>query len=283
MTTTSHATTDPAIHRYHLGQQLRALRETRALKLQDAADTLGITPSTLSRIETGKAVARTSCLTTLLNLYNVTDPRHRAHLTSLASQGRRANPQHDTTRLLPATAIRHLGLEDAAAHIDSYSPHAIPDLLQTPDYAAAATHAAQPDLTAGQIAQLVAITGRRQHILRDPNRSFRFILDESALRRAIAPPPVMTSQLDHLATLAETPNITIQAATLTPAPPVLSPAFDLLTIPGHPDHHIGIRHPHDITTRTADLRNLHRTLTTLTRTALTPQDTRDLITAITDP
>jgi hypothetical protein len=52
-------TARPAAPRRILGAALRELREDRALRLEDAATRLGVAASTLSRIETGKAPART--------------------------------------------------------------------------------------------------------------------------------------------------------------------------------------------------------------------------------
>jgi transcriptional regulator with XRE-family HTH domain len=49
----------PEITRQRLGTALRELREERGILLADAAAELGVAPSTLSRIETGKAPTRT--------------------------------------------------------------------------------------------------------------------------------------------------------------------------------------------------------------------------------
>ena len=64
----------PTIRRRRLGSDLRRLREQRSLRLEEVAGQLGVAPSTLSRIETGKAPTRTSYLALLLNLYGVDDP-----------------------------------------------------------------------------------------------------------------------------------------------------------------------------------------------------------------
>ncbi len=209
----------------------------------------------------------------------VTDPARRARFIDLASQGRQAEWPAQNRALLSAATRQRIGLETAATRLICYSPHTIPDLLQTPDYAAAVSHATQPSLHPRQTAELAAITTRRQAILHEHSRSFRFILDESALRRAIVPAPAMTAQLRQLALLAGTPNITIQAAPLSPAPPVLLPAFDLVTIPGQP-HHIGIRQG-NVTTRPAELRELSLAFTALARAALTPDETVSLINRLT--
>src|SRR5580693_8015183 len=79
----------PTIRRRRLGTDLRRLREARSLKLEEVAVHLGVAPSTLSRIETGKAPTRTSYLAVMLDLYGVTDASQRALLADLAREGQR--------------------------------------------------------------------------------------------------------------------------------------------------------------------------------------------------
>jgi DNA-binding XRE family transcriptional regulator len=56
--------TGPAARRRALGTALRQLREERSLRLEEVAARLGVAPSTLSRIETGKAPTRTPPVST---------------------------------------------------------------------------------------------------------------------------------------------------------------------------------------------------------------------------
>jgi transcriptional regulator with XRE-family HTH domain len=93
-------TARPAAPRRILGAALRELREDRALRLEDAATRLGVAASTLSRIETGKAPARTSYLTLLLDLYGVEDPGQRSRLADLAREGQRKSWQDDYRDIL---------------------------------------------------------------------------------------------------------------------------------------------------------------------------------------
>jgi transcriptional regulator with XRE-family HTH domain len=59
MTTNTPAAAGPAMSRQLLGTRLRQLREAHGLLLADATHRLGVAPSTLSRIETGRAPTRT--------------------------------------------------------------------------------------------------------------------------------------------------------------------------------------------------------------------------------
>ncbi len=188
----------PAICRRELGRHLRHLREAHSLRLEDASATLGVAPSTLSRIETGLAPTRTAYLYTLLNLYEHTGEDQRKQLADLARQGQRKEWWHDDADLLPPGAGRYFGLEPAASKIRSYEQHLIPDLLQTEPYATAAIRATQPDLSKNVIAKLTAITLRRQQVIRDHGQQLHVVLDESAVLRQIANPATMRDQLNQL-------------------------------------------------------------------------------------
>ncbi len=112
----------PAIRRGRLGRQFPQLRQASALRLEDAAATIGVAPSTLSRIETGQTSARTSYVRILLDLYGVSDPQQRRHLTDLAREGQRKDLPARLRDLLPAATRRYLGLEAAASHFRRSQP-----------------------------------------------------------------------------------------------------------------------------------------------------------------
>jgi transcriptional regulator with XRE-family HTH domain len=77
----------PTIRRHLLGIELRRLRLARSLRLEDTAARIGVDASTVSRIESGKAPARTSFVHLMLDLYQVDDPSVRSLLTDLAREG----------------------------------------------------------------------------------------------------------------------------------------------------------------------------------------------------
>ena len=65
--------TGPTVRRRRLGTELRRLRESNGFKLEEVAAQLGVAPSTLSRIETGKAPTKSAYLNQMLETYGVTD------------------------------------------------------------------------------------------------------------------------------------------------------------------------------------------------------------------
>ena len=61
-------TTGPTVRRRRLGTELRRLRESNGFKLEEVAAQLGVAPSTLSRIETGKAPTKSAYLNQMLEI-----------------------------------------------------------------------------------------------------------------------------------------------------------------------------------------------------------------------
>lgn len=266
--------------RHRLGRELRRLREARPMRLEDAAARLEVAPSTLSRIETGKAPTRISYLAVLLDLYGVDDPAQCTRLADLAREGRHQDWWADYGGLLPGGAGHYLGLETAASHVSCFAAQAIPGLLQTAGYAATTWRATRPTLNAGQVRELVALTSRRQELMRRERRRLHVIIDESALVRSVAPAEVMAGQLEHLLA-AVGPSVTVQVIRLASARPVLSPAFTVLALPDPADTGIaccaGLGGRIITTTRTAEVRAMHDTFTALAQAAMTPANSARLI------
>jgi transcriptional regulator with XRE-family HTH domain len=221
--------TDPGIRRHVLGGELRRLRLESGLRLEDVVLHLGVAPSTLSRIETGRAPTRTAFLSMMLDLYGVDDPDRRRELADLAREGQRRGWWADCRDLLPAGAGHYLDLETAAQQVCCYSAHAVPELLQTPDYAAAVLRATRRGLGKDEMSRLVRLHARRLDLVRAAGVQVRLIMDESALSRSVGTAAVMAAQLRHLLAVASDPQITVQVAELASGRPVLCPSFAVLS------------------------------------------------------
>ena len=88
--------TGPTVRRRRLGTELRRLRESSGYKLEEVAAQLGVAPSTLSRIETGKAPTKSAYLNQMLETYGV-DGRRAA--PDSRRHGSRGSPQGLVGRL----------------------------------------------------------------------------------------------------------------------------------------------------------------------------------------
>ena len=201
----------PTVRRRRLGTELRRLRDSAGYKLEEVAGMLGVAPSTLSRIETGKAPTKSSYLSQLLELYRVTDAGQRQILVDMAREGHRKGWWAAYDDVLPSGLGVYVGLEAEASGLRSYEIGVVHGLLQTPDYARAVLRASAPRHTADQIERLVDLRMERQRRLDDdPPLDLWVIHDEAVIRRTVGGPVVMRHQLAHLLVAAGLPGVTLQ-------------------------------------------------------------------------
>ena len=195
----------PTLRRRQLGAQLRAIRIERRMTVEQVAERLLVSPSKISRLETGHRGASDRDIRDLSDLYEVGDDT-RQELFKWANEARqRGWWQH---LQLPYSAF--IGLEAAAASISDFSLGLLPGLLQTPDYARALVRAAEPNWSAERLQQHLQARRTRQEVLTSGTlASYTVVMDESSIHRVVGGPPVMTAQIDRLLELNRLPNIEI--------------------------------------------------------------------------
>jgi transcriptional regulator with XRE-family HTH domain len=200
----------PTVRRRRLGSELRRLRESHSIELEEVADRVGLAPKRLWRIETGKAPTRTSYLNALLELYGVEDPGQRRVMQEMARDGHQRGWWAVWDGILPTGYGIWFGLEAEAASLRVYEAQVVHGLLQTEDYARSvmSTVRRRP---AEEIERLVQLRMQRQGVLHRPYPlDLWLILDEAVLRRMAGPSRVMREQLDHLYEACHWPNVTLQ-------------------------------------------------------------------------
>lgn len=196
--------------------------------MSDVADRLGVAPSTVSRIETGKAPTRSCFLRTMLDAYGVDDPDLRRQLADLAREGQRRGWWADYADVLSVATRTYLGLEGDASQVGGFAAQLVPDLLQTREYAAAACRAIRPELSPGEVRRVVEVVMRRQQLLAAGTVGLHLVIDEAVLLRSVGSEPVMAGQLEHLLSKAALPFVTLQVAGLSEAHLRLSQSFTVL-------------------------------------------------------
>jgi transcriptional regulator with XRE-family HTH domain len=190
---------------------MRRLREDRSITREDAGEAIRGSHSKISRLELGRVGFRQRDLVDLLTFYGVTDAEEVEEFVELARQASASGWWHRDNDWLPKWFDTYLGLEQAARLIRCYEPRAVPELLQTADYARALLSLAHPDEPADAIDRRVALRMRRQHILSRPEPPHLWVIvEETALRRPIGGSTVWRDQLDHLVRVAAQPHVTIQ-------------------------------------------------------------------------
>jgi transcriptional regulator with XRE-family HTH domain len=203
--------TGPTVRRRRLGTELRRLRESTGYKLEEVAGLLGVAPSTLSRIETGKAPTKSAYLTQLLEMYQVTDSGQRQTLVDMAREGHRKGWWAAYDDVLPSGLGVYVGLEAEASGLSSYENSVVHGLLQTADYARAILRETGPRHSAEQIERLVDLRLERQRrLVEEPAIELWVILDEAVIKRIVGGPTVMGRQFGRLLATAATPEVTLQ-------------------------------------------------------------------------
>ncbi|MBF6210464.1 helix-turn-helix domain-containing protein [Nocardia puris] len=194
-----------------LGGRLRRLREAAGVTREAAGEHIRGSHSKISRLELGRTGFRERDLVDLLTLYGVTDETERAEFLELARQANTSGWWHHDSDWLPKWFDTYLGLEQAARLIRCYEPRAVPELLQTADYARALLMLAHPNESVDAIERRVALRMGRQHILtRAKPPQVWLIVEEAALRRRIGGSAVWREQIERVVQAADQPNITLQ-------------------------------------------------------------------------
>jgi transcriptional regulator with XRE-family HTH domain len=203
------------VRQRRLARILRRLREDAGLTIDQVADKLELSPSTISRIETAQVGVRTRDVRELLAMYEVTEAQ-RADLLELARTGRQQPWWHEY-RDVPSVPLA--GLEADAASIQQYSALLIPGLLQTRDYATAVIRAIRHDAAAEEVEQRLELRMHRQELLSHKEApDLWVVLDEAVLRRPVGGLAVMRGQLQRLIEASELPNVTLQMLPFSAGP-----------------------------------------------------------------
>ncbi len=192
---------------------LRALREQAGLSGAEVARRLDMSPSKISRIETGITGLQVEDVAALLGLYQV-PAAVREELLDLV---RRSVERGWWTRQpgLPKLWRSLISFEAKATRVQNYEALVVPGLLQTAEYARAVIQGVAPTVSAAELDTLVAARMARQAVLSRANApQFFALVDEAALRRPLGEPGVMHRQLQHLLSTAEQPHVTLRVVPL---------------------------------------------------------------------
>ncbi len=206
------------------------LREEARLTGKDLAARLGWAQSKVSRLENGKQTATIEDVEAWAQAVRASAEQYDALVAALRSMRfEYATWKH---QLRSGTARRqraNLPLEASATLVRVFVPDMVPGLLQTAEYARNVfarlvnLHGIPNDVEEGVRTRL-----RRQLVLYDPAKHFRFLLTEAALRYCICPPSVQRGQLDRLLAAAGMDTITLAIIPFTATLPVVpSHAFTM--------------------------------------------------------
>jgi transcriptional regulator with XRE-family HTH domain len=193
--------------RRRLARILRKLREGADLTIEQVAEKVELSPSTVSRMETAQVGVRPNDLRALLEIYQVSDVQGE-ELMQLARKGRQ-QVWWQEYKDVPTAAVA--SREDDAVSILQYAAQVVPGLLQTEEYAREVLFKIHYQASSEKLARRLEARLARQALLtgKDAPR-YRVVLDEAVLRRVVGGRQVMHAQLQRLIDVAELPNVTLQ-------------------------------------------------------------------------
>lgn len=196
-----------------LGIALRTYREAVGMTLEQAADEINSTRSTLSRYENAQTLVSPATVRSLLTLYKAS-AEDVAGMVQLAKDVRKPGWWVAYSYLLDKRTIDFIALEAEASAIANFEPSIVPGLLQTADYIRAIMLGGPHTLTDQQVQQRVQARLDRQKRVTDPDSTnapiFDAIIDEGALLRPVGGEQVTREQLEHLLKVSDLPNVTVQ-------------------------------------------------------------------------
>lgn len=255
-------------------QQLIDRRDELGLTQDGVAREAGLTENTIRRYELGLSTPRGGDRVAYARALGWSPERLAVALAD--------EPHPVNGHSVPGWLGHLASLEQGAAELRAWESLVVHGLLQTSDYATAVeiadVTARSPDAVAERVRTRLA---RQAALHRDDPLRLHVVLDESVLLRVAGSREVMAAQLDHLAEMAERPNVTIQILPLTAGRfSAAFGAFSLFIQPGATEPYMAVSEdragphyldrPHELEAHTA-------LFTHLSTVALDPDSTIDLI------
>ncbi|MET8113055.1 helix-turn-helix domain-containing protein [Streptomyces prasinus] len=192
--------------RQRFAEELRTLRAASGTSLRALGERLGWDWSLFGKMEKGETLGSPEVVQALDTHYGT--PGLLLALWELAAG--------DHTQFRERYR-RYMALEAEAVSLWHFAVSVLPGLLQTPGYA-------REVLTAGGLRgkgldqQINARTGRRELLEGEGAPRFRTILSEAVLRTALLDTHEWQGQLEHLAEMAERPNVVVQVLPFSSGP-----------------------------------------------------------------
>jgi transcriptional regulator with XRE-family HTH domain len=207
--------------RQRFAEELRRLRTESGLSLRKVGERLGWDWSLFGKMEKGETLGSPEVVQALDTHYETPG--------LLLALWEVATGDHTQFR---ERYRRYMALEAEATSLWHFAVSVLPGLLQTPGYAREVLAAG--GLKGKELEQQVeARMSRRELLEGDDAPPFRTILSEAVLRTALRDAGEWRQQLEHLAEMAERPNVTMQVLPMSAGVHGLdSTALMFLRVPG---------------------------------------------------
>jgi transcriptional regulator with XRE-family HTH domain len=208
---------NPSVRSRQVSALLRTLREDLGLSGAEVAKALGMSPSKISRLETGARGLRVEDVAAMLGHYQVPEQK-RAQILDQVRKAEERGWWESQGLGLPELWQALINFESRATRIQNFEALFVPGLLQTDEYTEVIIRSINKTLSQVELTNLVASRRARQAMLGRRGLQFLAVIDEGAIRRPIAESGVMRRQLRHLVDSADRPNVTIRVVPLQAGP-----------------------------------------------------------------
>jgi len=274
---------NPSVRSRQVSALLRTLREDLGLSGAEVAKALGMSPSKISRIETGARGLRVEDVAAMLGHYKVPEQK-RAQILDQVRKAEERGWWESQGLGLPELWQALINFESRATRIQNFEALFVPGLLQTDEYTEAIIRSINKTLSQVELTNLVASRRARQAVLGTRKLQFLAIIDESAIRRPIAESGVMRRQLRHLVDAADRPNVTVRVVPLQAGPYAgLRGPFAIMDFDDEPsltfieNHHFGM-----FLDEKEDIAAYRVTLGNILNEALEPAESAELLARLAD-
>lgn len=198
-----------------LGGELIKLRIAAGLTQTHAAQALTASTTKIAKMERGWVPMRDPDVRALCELYGVHDPGTVGGLLELAKvdrERRKAKGWWDDYTI-HGVMQEYVTLESAATAIKVWQPAFVPGLLQTGEYVRALRRSPITSAVTNRQPEdefVAARLARQQRLSDDPPLALRTVIYEAVLRNVPGGTEEARRQLDHLAKMADLPNVVLQ-------------------------------------------------------------------------
>lgn len=181
-----------------VGRQIKAWREAAGMRAGEFGAAIGYGEDLVYKVEGGRRIPRPEFL-------------DRADEV-LGAGGKIAMLKRELAEVRYPKKVRELAkLEAQAVELLAYGDHNLHGLLQTAEYARALFEMRLPAYEPDAIEQAVAARVARQTIFgRSPSPALSFVQEEATLRRPLGGTMVLRRQLEHLLSLSQLRQVSIQ-------------------------------------------------------------------------
>jgi transcriptional regulator with XRE-family HTH domain len=192
-----------------IGVALRRMRKARRMSGRALAEAVGLSQSTISRIERGIGSPDLDDIRRIARAVGADDDDSGELVRRAQRWQDRMTDWRPTSDSLAGRQRSVADWESEASSVIDFQPTVLPGLLQISPYAKAVLRLFQPltrlpreTLTEAAVLAAVSARVRRQLILADRSKSFSFVITEGALRNPPCSPAEMLAQIHHLREVA---------------------------------------------------------------------------------